>query len=91
MALIANGRCDAALVDVNLGGPPVDELALLLRQKTVPFAFVTGHDREALPAGFREAPMVSKPFQEEQLLATVQQLISGRTAAAGVIQFKPRK
>src|SRR5207248_3586795 len=43
--LIAEAGYDAALLDVNLSGQPVDELAAALRQRGVPFAFVTGHGR----------------------------------------------
>jgi len=60
--LIAEARYDAVLLDVNLAGQPVDELAAARRQKGVPFAFVTGHGREGLPQGFKEALLLSKAF-----------------------------
>jgi len=65
--LIEESDCDAALVDVNLAGQPVDELATLLTRKNRPFAFVTGYGREALPAGFRGAVVLGKPFGADQL------------------------
>src|SRR5262245_7761017 len=49
--LIEESDCDAALLDVNLAGQPVDELATLLTRKNRPFAFVTGYGRDALPSG----------------------------------------
>jgi PAS domain S-box-containing protein len=86
--LIASARYDAALLDVNLADQPVDELAAALRKKGVPFAFVTGHGRDALPEGFTEAPLLSKPFGTEELLATVRELVGERGhAAAAVLQF----
>jgi PAS domain S-box-containing protein len=86
--LIEEADCDAALVDVNLAGQPVDELATLLTRKNRPFAFVTGYGREALPAGFRGAVVLSKPFGADQLLATVEVLLY---QPASVIQFRHKK
>jgi len=50
--LAAVEECDAALVDGNLAGRPVDDIARALRNRRIPFAFVTGYGREALPRGF---------------------------------------
>jgi PAS domain S-box-containing protein len=86
--LIEEADCDAALVDVNLAGEPVDELACLLTRKNRPFAFMTGYGREALPAGFRGAVVLSKPFGADQLLATVEVLLY---QPASVIQFRQKK
>jgi CheY-like chemotaxis protein len=86
--LIEEADCDAALVDVNLAGEPVDELATLLTRKNRPFAFMTGYGREALPAGFRGAVVLSKPFGADQLLATVEVLLY---QPASVIQFRQKK
>src|SRR5258708_14074426 len=50
--LIEEADCDAALVDVNLAGQPVDELTTLLTRRNRPFSFVTGYVREHSPAVF---------------------------------------
>ncbi len=76
--LIDEGEYDAALVDANLEGHPIDEIAELLKQRGCPFAFVSGYGREALPAGFRTAVLVAKPYSRNQLLATVELLVSPR-------------
>jgi PAS domain S-box-containing protein len=76
---IENSECDAALVDVKLAGLQVDELAIALRKKHIPFAFVTGYGREALPSGFQDAIILSKPFAKEQLLGTLARLLHPRT------------
>jgi PAS domain S-box-containing protein len=72
--LIADGGFDAALLDVNLSGHPVDELAAALTQKHIPFAFVTGYGREALPRGFGQVAMITKPFARDQLLGVTEGL-----------------
>ncbi|MEO8559870.1 MAG: PAS domain S-box protein, partial [Rhodospirillales bacterium] len=47
---------DAVLLDGNLAGRPVDELAALLASRGVPFAFATGYGREGVPQAFRDRP-----------------------------------
>jgi CheY-like chemotaxis protein len=86
--LIEESNCDAALLDVNLGGEPVDELATLLTRNNCPFAFVTGYGREALPSGFRGAVVLGKPFGADQLLATVEVLLY---QPASVVQLRQKK
>ena len=80
--------CDAVLLDVNLAGQPVDELATLLTRNNRPFAFVTGYGREALPPGFRGAVVLGKPFGADQLLATVEVLLY---QPASIVQFRHKK
>ncbi len=74
--LISDGQCDAALVDANLGGQPVDELADSLARERIPFAFVTGYGRDALPQDFRQSMLLGKPFSPEQLLSVVSILLA---------------
>ncbi|HVV92049.1 MAG TPA: PAS domain S-box protein [Hyphomicrobiales bacterium] len=78
--LIAEGGFDAALLDGNLHGRRVDDLAAALARAGTPFAFVTGYGREALPAGFRDAPLLAKPFRPEQLIAAVEALLAAPPA-----------
>ena len=86
--LIADAQFDAALLDVNLAGHPVDELAALLINKSVPFAFVTGYGREALPSAFGDAVVLGKPFNQDQLLAVVERLFY---QDAGVVQLRRKQ
>jgi len=66
-ALVEAGAFDAVLLDGNLSGDHVDEIAARLDQIGAPFVFVTGYGREALPAGFGHARVVEKPFTREQV------------------------
>jgi PAS domain S-box-containing protein len=77
--LAATAQCDGALLDVNLGGAPVDEVAAALTRRNIPFAFVTGYGRDALPAAFRDAPTLKKPFGQQDLVAVVE-LLMGQAA-----------
>ncbi|HEV7310329.1 response regulator [Ensifer sp.] len=76
LRIIDEEELDAALVDANLRGQPVGEIAAALTQKQIPFVFVTGYGREALPAGFTGSTMLAKPFNPEQLLAAATLLVA---------------
>jgi hypothetical protein len=45
-----------------------DEIAAALTRHNIPFVFVTGYGREALPHAFREATVLSKPFGRPEML-----------------------
>lgn len=75
LTLIGATRLDAALVDANVRGRPVGEIAEALRDRNVPFVFASGYGRSALPQGFREARLLSKPFSTDDLLRTVKDLV----------------
>jgi len=72
--LIADAEFDIALLDANLSGDRVDELAAELTRKGIPFAFLTGYEREALPEAFRQAPMVGKPFTQQAAIDIIERL-----------------
>ncbi len=74
--LIVERQYDAVLLDGNLAGAPVDELAAMLSVKGVPFAFATGYGREGVPEAFRDRPVLAKPFGPEQLLAMMRHLLA---------------
>ena len=62
MRLIEAEPIDAALLDANLAGKPVDALAAALAARGVPFAFASGYGPSGLPEGFRDRPLLGKPF-----------------------------
>ena len=67
---IEHASFDGALLDANLRGEPVGDIAAALTRRNIPFVFVTGYGREALPESFGHAMMLTKPFTQEQLLQT---------------------
>src|SRR5262249_31922650 len=73
--LIAAANFDAALLDANLGGHPVVDLAAALTRRNIPFAFLTGYGREGLPDAFRHPPMIGKPFMPEHAFKVIAQLL----------------
>jgi PAS domain S-box-containing protein len=85
---IASEALDAALLDGNLAGARVDAVAAALTRKEVPFAFVTGYARDNLPAAFRSAPILPKPFTEAELIAALRGLF--RSGTSGTIPLRRR-
>ncbi|MFO1141594.1 MAG: response regulator [Amaricoccus sp.] len=77
MLLAEDPRIDAAILDVNLRGEAVDPIALRLFNRGIPFAFATGYGSR--PEGpWREARVISKPFNEATVLDAVRSLFLGR-------------
>ena len=64
---LATETVDVALLDVDLSGEKVFPVADALSGRNVPFLFVTGYGRSALPKDHQDWEAVSKPFVPEQL------------------------
>lgn len=75
LRLIETDTFDAALLDANLHGKPVDAIATALTDRNIPYVFVSGHSRAGLPVAFAKAPLVSKPFSHAQIVAAVSNLL----------------
>ena len=69
---------DCALLDANLHGRPVDTIAAALARRQVPFVFVTGYGRAGLPIAFEQAPVLSKPVTDDQLIEAIKGVTSGQ-------------
>lgn len=65
---------DGALLDVNIYGGRVDDVAAILESRGVPFIFVTSCERDDLPRDFRDVTNVAKPFRDRDLLREVRRL-----------------
>lgn len=77
IAAIGANEFDAGLVDGNLNGERVDAIAAALAARRIPFVFVTGYDRSALPVAHQSAPLLSKPFSAGALLAILSKAVAG--------------
>ena len=89
--LIETERLDTALVDANLKGRPVDVIAAALTRQGVPFAFVTGYDRNALPQAFRGTAMLAKPYTQAALVETIEKLLSPQERSSQVTPLRGRR
>ena len=68
------GTWSAVVADANLNGRSIEQVAELLREKQLPFLVVTGYVREQLPEVIGDAPVLTKPFSQRELVRQVQQL-----------------
>ena len=62
---------DAAVLDCNLNGSSVEPVAEALAARGVPFLFATGYGARIVPAAYRDAPILQKPFSLEELRAAL--------------------
>ena len=67
---------DLAVLDDKLDGTEIFPVADILATRGVPFVFVTGYGEGSLPEKYRGRPALQKPFQSEQLKATLAGLLA---------------
>jgi DNA-binding response OmpR family regulator len=70
-----NALLDAAILDVNLGGQNSFSVADTLRQRGIPFAFITGNESIDPDSGFANPILLAKPFDFEGVKAIVRKLL----------------
>jgi CheY-like chemotaxis protein len=66
---------DGAILDINLKGRPCFPVCAILSARGIPFVFLTGYQPLLLPAEYRSAPIISKPFDPEGLKAILAQML----------------
>jgi CheY-like chemotaxis protein len=76
LSLIEMHVFDAATLDVNLGRMDGYPVADALCARGVPFVFSTGYDANFLRVGYRERPILKKPFVYEDLAKALTHLLS---------------
>ncbi len=65
---LVNGEPPAcAILDCALGREESTPVAEALTKAGIPFAFATGRGAESLPEGFKQRPMISKPYVFEDV------------------------
>ena len=69
-------RPDAVVVDINLGTGPSFELAAVLRDRGIPFVFVTGYDQLVIPEAFSDVERLEKPVQLRRVVGAVSALLT---------------
>ena len=68
---LEEGAPAAALVDINLGSGPSFTLAALLRERGVPFVFITGYDEGVIPPDFADVERLQKPVELKRVVQFV--------------------
>ncbi len=71
ISLAETGDFDLAILDVNVAGENIEPVAKILADRGLPFIFATGYGEAGVPLGYRDRPVVAKPFREAQLQAAI--------------------
>ena len=50
------------MLDVNIAGGSIAPVAEIIAGRGLPFLFVTGYERSAIPEQFKHRPVLQKPF-----------------------------
>lgn len=69
---------DAAILDINLRGTMVFDVADALTARDIPFLFATGYDRSAIPDRFDAVPRAEKPLKARHIIAALEALRENR-------------
>ncbi|MBY0329969.1 MAG: response regulator [Acetobacteraceae bacterium] len=77
-AAARTGGLDAAVLDINLQGTVVAPVADRLAALGVPIIFATGYGKGVDRGAHGAAPLLTKPFGSDELIATIEEL--GATA-----------
>jgi len=74
---IEREHIDCAILDVKLGREHTLHLADALAERGVPLVWMSGYERQVLPARYRDRPFVPKPFVAQDLFDALGEAISG--------------
>jgi DNA-binding response OmpR family regulator len=81
VSIAQTATCDGAVLDVNLRGERVDDVAAILSGRGIPFVFASGYGRENLPSAYRDsAAFLAKPFSDQTLVQAVRELLRHKTS-----------
>lgn len=68
---LAERKVDMAVLDINLDGGKVYEVADALIERGVPIVFVTGYDRGDIPGRYASVPLCRKPVGVDEVIAVL--------------------
>lgn len=76
---------DGALLDINLNGRFCFPICDVLRERGIPFAFLSGYgDLALVPPRYRNIPLVSKPFGPDEMKGALDAMLSGESGGPPV-------
>lgn len=79
LAAIHERQWDAAIVDANLNGRGIDNIASALSAKAIPFMIVTGYGIDGIPDSVAGVPVLEKPFRPQRLVDELFRLCSRKS------------
>jgi CheY-like chemotaxis protein len=75
LSLIEERGCDAAVLDINLGGETSEPVAWRLLTRGAPFVALSGYSRTQHPPVFSGAPALAKPVRPALLVAELRRCL----------------
>lgn len=66
---------DGAILDINLRGRPCFPICAILSARRIPFVFLTGYPAAGIPIEYRGAPLVTKPFEPNEMKEIVAHML----------------
>ena len=75
MRMARERALDGAILDINLNGRPCFPICAILSVRRIPFMFLTGYPHAAIPIEYRAAPLVSKPFEPNEMKEIVANML----------------
>ncbi len=76
MALAQERLIDLAVLDIQLDGDKVYDVADALIERNVPVLFVTGYDRSDIPARYVNVPLCPKPAGADEVIAALGRIVA---------------
>jgi CheY-like chemotaxis protein len=76
LALIDAYTFDVAMLDMNLNGNKTYSVADALATRGVPFVFSTGYSGHDMKDGYRDRPVLKKPFRDQELSEMLTRLLA---------------
>jgi len=78
--LVASNEIDAAMLDINLGEGASFEVARSIRDRRIPFLFVTGYDVSIIPDDLAGLPRLEKPVDQQNLVQQLTELVGAQAS-----------
>jgi CRP-like cAMP-binding protein len=74
LELLDRYQLQGAIVDIQLDGAQSFPICAELERRSVPFVFITGYDSRIVPPPFRSAPLLTKPFHDEDIRQALERI-----------------
>lgn len=76
LACLEQELIHGAVLDIELNGEKVYEVADVLMSRSIPIVFVTGYERQSVPQRYASVPLCLKPVDSGIVSGTLRRLIA---------------
>ena len=77
--LAQNARFDVAVLDMKLGSDSSEKVAEVLQERAIPYVLATGFDSPPPGCGNRAAPLLQKPYLQDDLARALEQALEAHS------------